>query len=144
LGQFAAAEQDFDTVLSMAPNDATTLYALYNNRGVMRIEEKDRLSRRGQNEEAALKLALGLRDLQQAAQQCPSKYNAFASLADAYAQQKNWNEALRNIDLALANTDDPGTKATLYRYRARYHSESKDDSAALADLGKEIELESAA
>jgi serine/threonine protein kinase/tetratricopeptide (TPR) repeat protein len=130
LGEYPAAEADFNSVLKRT-SDRETLYALYNNRGVMRLNQRDRF-------------AEGVQDLQEAARLCPKKYNAYVSLADAYARQKNWNEALGNIELAIANADDPATKGPLYRYRARYHAELKDDTAALADLNQEIELESAA
>jgi eukaryotic-like serine/threonine-protein kinase len=130
LGEYAAAEADFNTVFKMT-SDPDTLYVLYNNRGVMRIEQEDRLTE-------------GMQDLQEAVRNDSKKYNAYASLADAYARQKNWNESLRHIDLAIAKADNPATKGALYRYRARYHSELQDDAAALADLDKEIAMESEA
>jgi tetratricopeptide (TPR) repeat protein len=56
-------------------------------------------------------------------------------------QRKNWGEAVEHIDRAIACADNVAVQGILYRYRARYHSELKDDPAALADLDKEIALE---
>jgi serine/threonine protein kinase/tetratricopeptide (TPR) repeat protein len=128
LKNYEAAERDFQIALAMNP-DEKALYVLYNNRGVMLLQQKERFQE-------------ALQDLHQAIRLQPKTYHAYASLADAYAQQRNWNEALQNIDQAIAIADDAGTKGALYRYRARYHAELKLDAAALADLEKEIELES--
>jgi len=128
LKNFESAEKDFQTALALNPKE-NEFYVLYNNRGVMRLDQKERFDE-------------GMQDLQNAAALCPKKYNAFASLADAFARQKKWSDAIEHIDQAIARANEPAIQGTLYRYRARFHSELKDDDAALVDLEKEIAVES--
>src|SRR5260370_852107 len=61
-----------------------------------------------------------------------------------HGRLKKWQEALGYVDLATARAHDTAVRGPLYRYRARYHSELNDNDAAIADLDKEIALESEA
>jgi tetratricopeptide (TPR) repeat protein len=133
LGQvedFAGAERDFDRALGLSPGPST-LYVLYNNRGVMRVGRKETR-------------AQGVEDLRRAAALRPGQYQAYASLAEAYRLDGRPDEARRQLDAALAAARRqeragevrPATLALLYYSRARLHLQAAppDRDAAVADL----------
>ena len=87
MGDYAAAEADFDRALEQQPSLATR-YVLYNNRGVMRVGQKETRAK-------------GLDDLREAVKLRPDQYQAQASLAEAYRVDGWLDEAARFLDEAI-------------------------------------------
>jgi serine/threonine protein kinase/Tfp pilus assembly protein PilF len=133
LGDYAAAEGDFDRALALQPSPAAR-YALYNNRGVLRVGQKESLAR-------------GVEDLNQAVTLRPTQYQAYASLAEAYGMDGRLEDAGRKLDEAIARARQqvedgdlrPTTLAQLYRRRARLHVQ-RDRQAAVRDLAEAARL----
>ncbi len=131
---YAAAEMDFDRALAMKPGPAT-LYVLYNNRGVMRVERKETRAK-------------GVEDLKRAAQQRPNQYQAQASLAEAYRLDERTAEAVTHIDEAIAVAGrqlgagdvKPTALAQLYHSRARLNLKRSERDAAIRDLTEAARL----
>jgi tetratricopeptide (TPR) repeat protein/tRNA A-37 threonylcarbamoyl transferase component Bud32 len=124
LDEFASAEDDFRKALQLDP-DAAARHVLYLYRGGMRL-------RQGQ-------LDTGIADLKEAASLKPDP-QAHEALAQAYQKQKQFVEAARELDTALALAPK---QASLFRSRARLHLAQDDRLAALADYQKAADLDPA-
>src|SRR5262249_43431661 len=91
LGQmedYSAAERDFDRAVQLKPNKAM-LFVLYNNRGVMRVGQKQSRQQ-------------GIQDLKKAVALRPDQYQAQASLAEAYRQGGDLDQACRHLEQAIS------------------------------------------
>lgn len=134
LGDYTAAEADFDRALSMKPSTATR-YVIHNNRGVMRVGQQEAWSK-------------GVEDLHQAAALRPDQYQAQASLAEAYRLRDRLDDALKHLDQAIvlasrqAQHEDlePATLALLHHSRARLHLQRHDRGAAVRDLSEAVRM----
>jgi tetratricopeptide (TPR) repeat protein len=134
MGDYAAAEKDFDRALDLKPSPAT-LSVLLNNRGEMRISQEGAWAR-------------GVKDLRQSAGLCPDRYHAWASLAKAYRLQGRLDEASNYLDEAVAvaklqvraGNVKPATLALLYHSRAHLHRQRQDWEAVLRDLAEAARL----
>ncbi len=118
-----AAEADFRKALELNPPPFAR-YGVFVNRGAMYVE-------RG-------KLELGVADLRQAVELLPDQYQARANLAAAYARQKKWADAARELDEAIRLRPD---RAALYRQRGRLALARDDADAALKDFDRAVSLE---
>jgi tetratricopeptide (TPR) repeat protein len=131
---YRAAEADFDEALRLKPTDAAR-YVLFNNRGVMRVGQKERW-------------AEGVDDLRKAAVLRPDQHQAHASLAEAYQLKGRLEDAARELGEAIARADRhvragdlrPATEALLYHRLARLHLQRKDRDAAVRDLAEAARL----
>jgi tetratricopeptide (TPR) repeat protein/tRNA A-37 threonylcarbamoyl transferase component Bud32 len=180
LEDYAAAETDFDKALSLLkkkPSTATHYVLLY-NRGVMRVGQWDKSlavvgantvgvmgSPQGQGPFLAASAlgpantwatgpasawAKGVDDLKQAAVLRPKRYQAQASLAEAYQLAGLLDEAAKSLDAAIAaaeqlmRADDlrPATLAQLHYNRARLHLQHQppEDDAAVRSLEESARL----
>jgi tetratricopeptide (TPR) repeat protein len=137
LGQmedYVAAESDLDRALSLEPSPATS-YVLHNNRGVMRVGQKEARAK-------------GIEDLKQAVALRPDHYQAKASLAEAYRLDGRLEDACNHLDEAITlarrqvRTGDlkPATLALLHHSRARLHLQHSDRQAAVRDLAEAVQL----
>jgi eukaryotic-like serine/threonine-protein kinase len=105
-GHFDHANEDYhraEEILRGRPDDDAA-YALLVNRGVLHVRQKE--------------FTAAVDDLQRAIGLKPRQYTAYANLAQAYAGEKRWPEALAQLDEALRLQPD---KALLYRARAGIH-----------------------
>jgi tetratricopeptide (TPR) repeat protein len=121
LGEFQAADADFtaaERALRSRPDDAAR-YALLVSRGALRI-------RRGELKEAT-------DDLSAAVKSKPNDYQAHVNLARAFQLRQMDDEAVREMDRAIAAAP-PSALAALYRTRARLHQEAGRTEAAIHDL----------
>jgi tetratricopeptide (TPR) repeat protein/predicted Ser/Thr protein kinase len=136
LEDHAAAEADFADalqLLSTQPNDDAR-YVLYNNRAIMRVGQK--------NFDGAIN------DLREAIALRPRQYQAYASLAQVLHLQQRPKEAVHQLSEAIKAAEplirtqevEAATVALLYRTRAHFQREVKDDSAALSDLDRALAL----
>lgn len=118
--EFQAAEKDFQDALDSlsqtgADSNRDAQYALYNNRGVMRVQMRQ--------------IDEGIRDLQQAIRIDPKQYPARVSLALALQQQRRTAEAIEQLSLALETARtlqaegelDAASVAGLYRQRSQLY-----------------------
>jgi tetratricopeptide (TPR) repeat protein len=137
LGQmedYQAAETDFDRALALEPSPAT-LYVLYNNRGVMRVGQKGARAK-------------GVEDLKRAAALRPDRYQAQASLAEAYRLDGRLDEAGKYLDEAIAVAGPqvragdlrPATLAELHHTRARLQLQRSDREGAVRELAEAARL----
>jgi eukaryotic-like serine/threonine-protein kinase len=134
MGDYAAAEADFDRALTLEPSPAT-LYVLYNNRGVMRAGQKEARAK-------------GVEDLKQAVALRPDQYQAQASLAEAHRLDGRLDEAGKHLDEAIALAGrqveagdvKPATLALLHYSRARLHLQRPDREAAIRSLTEAARL----
>ncbi len=119
LENFAAAEEDFQKALDLAQGrNSSVIYALYNNRGVMRIG-------RG-------KLDEGIADLTEAVKLRPDRYPAHLSLAQAYELQKRSDESDKKYSQALQVAEqqvkdrelEASVLSQLYRTRGYAHEQA--------------------
>jgi tetratricopeptide (TPR) repeat protein/predicted Ser/Thr protein kinase len=140
LEKYQAAEADFAEALRLLttqPNDDAR-YVLYNNRAIMRVGQKD--------------FERAIADLRRAITMRPNQYQAYASLAQTFSIQKRPDEAVRQLSEAIKTAEllaqsqevEAATLALLYRSRARFQRERKDDQAALVDLQRAAALAPAA
>jgi tetratricopeptide (TPR) repeat protein/predicted Ser/Thr protein kinase len=130
LEKYKDAEADFAEALRLLEGQSNddARYVLYNNRAIVRVGQKD-----FEGAVSDLRLAIALR---------PNQYPAYASLAHTLDQLKRPEEAVAQIGEAIKAAEplvrsqdvDPTTLALLYRTRARFQRERKDDPAALAAL----------
>jgi tetratricopeptide (TPR) repeat protein len=128
LGEYPAALADFATVekaLQRQPCE-TAHYAVYVNRGVIRIRQGD--------------LSSAIADLQKAIKRKPDAYPAYVNLARAYQKLKKDCEVAINLDLAVAK-GPPAALPALYRTRARWHKHRGNLPAALRDLEAALKCE---
>src|SRR5262249_46171259 len=113
------------------------LYVLHNNRAVLRVGQK--------------RYAEAVAELREAIELRPGHYQAYASLAEAYAQQQKMDQAVEAFgkaveaakQLLLSGELDVGTLALLSRNSARLKLERKDAAGAVEDLRRAIDLEPA-
>jgi tetratricopeptide (TPR) repeat protein len=140
LGQmqdYAAAEKDFGRALASPNLTATARYVLYNNRGVMRLGQKDKGA-----------WEAGIEDLQKAAELRPGQYQAHASLAEAFGLRRQAEEAIKQVNEAITLAERqardgalrPVKLALLHHSRARLHLQRKDPDAAVRDLTEAAHL----
>jgi tetratricopeptide (TPR) repeat protein len=108
--------------------DPEAHYALYNNRAVTRLGQKD--------------YTRSVEDLRLAIAMQPEQYQAHFTLSQVYQAGKKVPEALASLDKALEVAGklfarkelDVGTLIVLYRHRYRLHLEREDTASALGDL----------
>jgi tetratricopeptide (TPR) repeat protein len=135
LHDHSAAEEDFAKALDLLatqPNPEAA-YALYNNRGVMRVAAK-----KFAEAEADFRTAIALK---------PKGYQAYVSLAHARQEQGKLDDALWELDHALiaardqvaANELGPDALVLLYHSRSRFNLERKDLEGAIKDLERAAE-----
>jgi tetratricopeptide (TPR) repeat protein len=155
LGEFSAAELDFDRALALKP-DATTRYAVHANRGVLRVQQAravDNLAALqplggwlplcalggsvGQAQRAR-RLAEAVADLRTAVQLKRDNYQAHVSLAQAYAGQGRVAEARDQFGEAIRCQPK---LADLYRSRADFCWRNGDLASARRDLRRAIALD---
>lgn len=133
---FKGAEADFADALKLLdkqPNEDAR-YVLYNNRAIMRVGQKN-----FEGAAADLREAIALR---------PRQYQAYASLAQTFRMQRLMDDAIQQQTKAIQAAEslvqlqevEPTTLALLYRTRAHFEREHKDNPAALADLERAITL----
>jgi serine/threonine protein kinase/tetratricopeptide (TPR) repeat protein len=133
LGQmemYPEAEADFATALGLLKEqpDQEALYALYNNRAVTRLAQKDH--------------ARSVQDLHLAIALHPEQYQAHFTLAQVYQADKKVPEAQASLGNALEVASklfareelDAGTLLVLHRHRYHLHLERGDTHSALGDL----------
>jgi tetratricopeptide (TPR) repeat protein len=125
LGQLAGADADFEAV-QKSPLDDSARYALYVNRGVLRI-------RQGRPVDAVA-------DLQKAVSLKPGQYQGYVNLAQAYLKGQQLEDAVLQMDEAIRRES---SVAALYRTRARIHLLRQEPTSALADLNVAVRLEAA-
>jgi tetratricopeptide (TPR) repeat protein len=161
LRDYEAAEEDYASALALNPQDPEK-YAIYVNRGVMRVRQN--------------RLREGLEDLQRAACLNPDQYHAYLNLAQVYQKGtelalpavaastagllqsplnsapllavselcarriEQLHKAVDQINKAIARATSLEVKA-LYRMRTQLYMDLHDPDAALRDLNKAIEVE---
>jgi tetratricopeptide (TPR) repeat protein len=126
VGQFAAAEGDFQTalaLLSQTPDDVT-LYGLYVNRSSLDLR-RHRYDRAADDSRKAIQLK-------------PDHWQGYVHLAQALEGRGKVKEAVRQFDNAVALAP---RLAALYRARARLHRKNHEPAAALNDLDQAISRE---
>jgi tetratricopeptide (TPR) repeat protein len=136
LQRYADAEADFALALQIlqAQPDREALYALYNNRAVTHLGQKDH--------------AQAQRDLEQAIAEQPEQYQAHFTLSQLHQERGRLAEATAALDRALAAASklfaqqelDAATLVVLRRHRYRLCLKRKDDAAALAELDATLAL----
>jgi len=127
---FAAAEADYREALER-DSGGRFRYALLANRGLVRFQSR--------------KWVEAVADLEEAIALNPRQYNAFVTLAQIYRQEHRLDEAIKQIDRAIALK--PPASAPLYRTRALWNLERRDltpavRAAALGDLEEAIRRDS--
>jgi serine/threonine protein kinase/Tfp pilus assembly protein PilF len=149
LGEFAAAEEDFDFAMKYSQNDEDIRYSVLVNRGIIRREQAvlheamaGWLLIRGD-------FAPAVADFQEAIRLKPDRYQAYMSLAKARQDQQNLAAAVHQLDQAIkisrplveSRELEPSALTRLYQYRAELHRQRNDLKAALADLDLAIQAE---
>jgi tetratricopeptide (TPR) repeat protein len=130
LHEYEAAEADYaaaEQVLRANP-DAAAQYALLVSRGALRIHREQ--------------LAPAIEDLTEAIRLKPNDYQAHVNLARAYRLGKRDDEAMGEMDKAIA-LGPASTRAALYRTRARLYQEVGRMEDAVRDLDEAVRLEPA-
>ena len=118
LGEFEAAEQDFQTAEQLEPTPEAR-HVLYANRGFLWFQQRN--------------YPEAIAELRRAIDLKPKKYQARVSLAKFYQTQKRWDEAKEQLDRAIQL--EPGL-AILFRFRAQLRLDRPDqDLEALPVLG---------
>jgi tetratricopeptide (TPR) repeat protein len=149
LGEFTAAEEDFEFALKCNRNDEDVQYSVLVNRGIIRRDQAvlhEALAGWFPIDED---FATAVADFQQAIRLKPERYQAYMSLAKAYQEQKNLTAAVEQLDKAMEISQplveskelEPSALTRLYQYRAELHRQRRDLKAALADLDQAIEAE---
>ena len=123
LKEFDIAEDEFRLALAADPGPHEK-YAIYNNRGAMRVNGE-------QLEEAIV-------DLRQAIDLEPQGYQAHLNLGEALRQQGKLDEALAQLQRAVELS--PGV-AKCYRVRASLFLDRQELEAALADFDQALRLQ---
>jgi serine/threonine protein kinase/Tfp pilus assembly protein PilF len=116
LNDFAEAEAAFIEAKRRTTGEAEAVYALYANRGLLRISQK--------------RVEEGIADLRLAINRRPGQYQGHLSLAIIYERQQNWNGAREEFDQAI--TWAPAI-VSLYRARAGFRERRGELEAALED-----------
>jgi Flp pilus assembly protein TadD/predicted Ser/Thr protein kinase len=125
LGDFQAADADFQKALDLQPQDALTRYVLYVHRGSVRLRQQ--------------RLDQAIDDFQQARQLRPDQYAAYLNLAAAYRQRRQPEQARAVLREALARLPN---EPQLYRAQADL-LEPGDRDGALQAIDQAIALEAA-
>jgi tetratricopeptide (TPR) repeat protein len=123
LGDFAAAEKDFELVLKHAGDDPAGRGLVLADRGLMWIQKR--------NWDAAVS------DLNEATRLRPDSAEGYISLAQAHRGRRDYPAAVAAQDRALERR--PGD-STLYHTRAQFHELAGDRAAARADYERAIAL----
>jgi tetratricopeptide (TPR) repeat protein len=139
LGQmkkYPEADADFATALALAQQreDPGALYALYNNRAVIRLECRD--------------YAGAEKDLHEALKIRPDQFHAYFTLSHVSREQNDPARALAALDRGLGEARkrfDAGKLAVsalllLHRQRLALYREQKSTAAALAELSTILSL----
>jgi tetratricopeptide (TPR) repeat protein len=121
LGDFPAAEEDFDEVLREAREDKLARSVALINRAVLRIRQKSS--------------AEAVTDLNEANRLRPEAAEGYINLAQVYRQRRDWDAAVQALDQALARRPDD---AALYHTRAEVNLERRDLAAARRDFERAI------
>jgi tetratricopeptide (TPR) repeat protein len=172
LKQYPDAEDDFQTAFEMARQDQNKviLYALHNNRGLMRVFEDVAMpvpgasrvdvpgSALGQGPLLATSAlspgrekgvrAEGILDLQEATNLRREKYDAWYSLAQAYLLDGKYDEAAQPLEKAIAAARkqlerhelESATLADMLSQRARLSLRRSHQEAAIRDLEEAEQL----
>jgi tetratricopeptide (TPR) repeat protein len=129
LGAAGPAEADYQTALATQPEPAAR-YAVLVNRGTLRIRQE-------KFDQAAddLRQAVALRP-----DEIPARVNLFEALRHAPPDSPRRQDACAQIDKAIELKPE---MAALYRLRAQFAADGKDAAAALRDLEKAVQLETA-
>jgi tetratricopeptide (TPR) repeat protein len=122
LQDYGAAEEDYEKSLALKHDDEDE-YAIYVNRGFMRIQQQ--------------RLREGMADLQHAASLKPEQYQAYLNMAQVYQMGQELDKALHQIDQAIQHAP---ALDLLYQIRAQLHMALQDPEAALLDLEKAIQV----
>jgi tetratricopeptide (TPR) repeat protein/tRNA A-37 threonylcarbamoyl transferase component Bud32 len=128
---FTAAEADFacaERLLADA-SDATALYGVLVNRGLIRVRQK--------------KLVEAVADLKRATIVRPNEWQAYVNLAAAYTEQGRAEDAAVQLDRAVALRPVQGL-AAIHRNRARLRQQAGDLVIAAEELGQAAAAEPAA
>ncbi|MCI0458848.1 MAG: protein kinase, partial [Gemmataceae bacterium] len=156
LGEYEAAERDFQQALNREPDDVTRS-SIHINRGFLRFRQAEAvetvanlpylsawlpslsaapapLARLYQQQ----KLEEVVADLRQALTLKPKDYQAYLNLAQAYRKQHRLVQAVAMLDEAIGHQPK---LAELYRERAQLHRQRQDWKAALADFEQALQLE---
>jgi tetratricopeptide (TPR) repeat protein/predicted Ser/Thr protein kinase len=121
---FDAAEADFRFALERLQPNTDARYILLVNRGVMRLRQN-----RLDDATADLRTAIELR---------PDEFQAHVNLAQIFQKAKDLASAEKEFTEALRLQPN---LAALYRSRSRLRIEREENSTALADIEKAIQLE---
>lgn len=127
--EFTVADQDYAQAVKLlqAHPSPDASYVLLVNRGVMRVQEG--------------KVPAAIADFRQAVALRPKQWNAYTNLAQALEHEKQYEEATRCLDHAIALAPQ---LAAPYRYRARFRLNRNDAAAALGDFTEAVRLEAPA
>jgi tetratricopeptide (TPR) repeat protein len=128
LHEYEAAEADYAAAADVlrAHPDPDGQYALLVNRGALRIRREQP--------------APAIEDLTEAIRIKPSDYQAHVNLARAYQLRQQDDEAVCEMDRAVA-LGPAASRAALYRTRARLHQEAGRREDAVRDLDDAVRLE---
>jgi tetratricopeptide (TPR) repeat protein len=158
LREFSEAAADYRKALECGPDPAAQ-YAIHLHGGLLRIEEAIRgttvasyaqaiaalpgldlaLMLAGPaSVQAECKLAEAVEELQQAARMKPNQFQAYATLAQAYQQQRKPARALEQLGEAIRRAPE---LSRLYYERALLHEQQQNPKAALRDLEQAIDVE---
>jgi tetratricopeptide (TPR) repeat protein len=129
LGAAGPAEADYQTALATQPEPAAR-YAVLVNRGTLRIRQ-EQFDRAAED----LRQAVALRP-----DEVPARVNLFEALRHSPPHSPRRREAGAQINKAIELKPE---MAALYRLRAQFAADGKDAAAALRDLEKAIQLETA-
>jgi eukaryotic-like serine/threonine-protein kinase len=126
----SAAEEEFEKAARLKP-DAEARYTLALGRGVVRLYQK--------------KYPDAAAELRQAIELRPDRHHAYLKLAEVYERQGMLDQALAQLDAAVAcaGAAEVPVRQALYRTRAELHAGRQDAEAALRDLERAIALEPA-
>jgi tetratricopeptide (TPR) repeat protein len=135
VGDFPAAERDFERALQMPDASAEARYAILVNRGALRTQKGD--------------LAAAVKDLRAASAAVPQGYQAYQNLAAVYQGRGLLDQAGAALDRALevaqqahqAGQLEPAALARLFQERAKLHLMRKYSGKALVDLEQAVRVE---
>jgi tetratricopeptide (TPR) repeat protein len=146
LGEFVAAEEDFDSALKIGRNDNDIRYSVLINRGIIRRMRAAPPEMLAGWFPVHGDVTPALADFQEAIRLKPDRYQAYMSLAKALEQQKNRAAAKEQLDKAIdiarpqvkSRDLEPLALVRLYQYRAEVLVQRKEFGAALADLDQAL------
>jgi tetratricopeptide (TPR) repeat protein len=160
LNEFEAAERDYAAAERLLQGDEEAEYALYANLGVLRIRSANLAADRYRTPLGVLvagapvgplhalpglvappetpDMKEAVADLRRAIEKRPKRYEAHASLAEAYQSQRKLKEALEQYNEAIKWEEK---LPSLYRLRARLYLELQNWDKALEDFAQAIRLD---